>query len=390
MKLSNELYFRKYWKAEEILFLIFGKCKDKNGSGFVTRRDEEKIEDVSYDAKNFTLFKSEFEEEISKAIKSGDLKKHKALDDDNPDYLGRHEFSDWLNLKYKIDINHYLSEERSDIMFDEKPDYRDFSDRVYGGGTFTRHEAFCYLRGIPINKDKTTWSDDDIRNFLKFDAYENDKEKLTYKEILAIAGKENINVSREIEIIIEEAERFGTQDQKKTAINWHNITLTLLADKLIEYSFEGGGHKKSLEDIGLAKQGNQKLTKPGGVLLGLSNQSKYPVNKSPDDSERQDISKIRDALKKLCGLTDDPFHPFNPIYGWTLKCALINNTRLSEQRAKDRAPHEIFDDNKHSPNIDDVGLALDGEKELGQAWLDKRAGHGPNVDDEDNDPNNQH
>jgi len=209
MELSKELYPRKYWKVEEILFLIFGKCKDKNGPGFVTRRDKVKIEDGFDDAKNFTLYKSEFEKEISKAIDSVDLTEHKALDDDNSDYLDRYDFSNWLLAhKYKIDINHYLYEARLEIILGKKPDYLDFSDRVYGGGTFTRHEAFCYLRGIPINKDKTTWPDDDIRNYLKFDAYENDKEKLNYEEILAIAGKENLSVPREIEIIIEEAKKF--------------------------------------------------------------------------------------------------------------------------------------------------------------------------------------
>jgi len=379
MELSKELYFRKYWKVEEILFLIFGKCKDKNGSGFVTRRDEEKIEDGFDDAKNFTLFKSEFEEEISKAIKSGDLKEHKALGGDNSDYLDRYEFSDWLTLKYKIDINHYLYEERLDIILDKKPDYLDFSDRVYGGGTFTRHEAFCYLRGIPITQNKTTWSDDDNRNYLKFDAYENDKEKLTYKEILVIDGKENLNVSREIEIIIEEAERFGTQDQKKTASSWHDITLTLLDNNRIECSFDNTKFKKSLEEIGLAKQGNQKLIKPGWVLLGLSNRVKYPETRSPSDSQRQIISRIRDALRELCGLTDDPFLPANPADGYKLKCKLIDKTTAGDQREQERATHVQFNDAK--PNFA-------REKDLTQDWIDKTTGYDPNIDDEDHDPNN--
>ncbi len=190
MELSKELYLRKYWKVEEILFLIFGKCKDKNGSGFVTRCDEKKIEDRFDDAKDFTIHKSELEKEISKAIKSGNLEEHIAWDGDYLDYLDRYEFSNWiLASKYKIDIDELLYGGSIEAQFDEKPDYLDLSDRVYGGGTFSRHDAFCYLRGIPIANDKTTWSDEDIKNYQKFDAYENNKERLNYKEILAIAGK---------------------------------------------------------------------------------------------------------------------------------------------------------------------------------------------------------
>jgi len=205
MELSKELYLRRYWKVEEILFLIFGKRQYKDESGntrYTTRCDEVEIEDRFDDAKNFTICKSEFEKEILDAIKSGDLKTHKAS------YLGRYEFSDWLTLKFKIDIDESLYGGSPEFRFDDGPDYLDFSDRVYGGGTFTRHEAFCYLARISITNDKTTWSDEDIKKHLKFDAYENNKEKLTYKEILAIAGKENLSVPREIEIIIEEAKKF--------------------------------------------------------------------------------------------------------------------------------------------------------------------------------------
>ncbi len=201
MELSKELYLRKYWKVEEILLLLFeGRESAEFGSQF-------------YADKDFTIYKSELEKEISKAIKSGDLKTHKALDGDNSNYLDRNEFSDWLTLKFKIDINERLYGRSLEFQFDEEPDYLDFSDRVYGGGNFSRHEAFCYLARISITKDKTTWSDNDIKKHLKFDGYENYKERLTYEEILAIAGKENLNVPREILIIIEEAEKFGTQDQ---------------------------------------------------------------------------------------------------------------------------------------------------------------------------------
>jgi len=143
--------------------------------------------------------------------------------------------------------------------------------------------------------------------------------------------------------------RVPLQEHKKdktqeTASSWEGITLTLLAKNLIECSFDNTKFKRSLEEIGLAKQGNQELTKPGGVLLRLSRRAKYPINKAPADSEKKDISKIRDALKKLCGLTDDPFLLINPADGYKLKCKLIDNTKLSDLREKDRAIHVPLDD----------------------------------------------
>jgi len=377
MELSEKLFLRKYWKVEEILLLLFNRSKSVE-----IKRD-------FYVEEDFTLLKSKFEKKISKAIKSGDLKTHKALDDDNSDYLDRNGFFVWLLAsKYGIDINRYLRGGEHEAVFYDGPDYLDFSDRVYGGGTFTRHEAFCYLRGISTTQDKTTWSDDDIRKHLKFDAYENNKERLNCKEILVIAGKAGLPVPDEMQIPIDEAKKFGTHDQKKTASSWHDITLTLLANNLIEYSCDGTKFKKSLEEFGLATQGNKELTMTGEVLFKLSHQVKHLNNIRPIDSERQIISRIRDALRKLCGLTGDPFQPFNKDDGYKLKCKLFNETKAGDQREEKRAIHVQYNDDE---------LIFDIEDNEGQRYMDDPDNYNPNiakfpindpnVDDEDNDPN---
>ena len=159
---------------------------------------------------------------------------------------------------------------------------------------------------------------------------------------------------------------------QKTASSWNDITLTLLANNRIECSFEGGSLRKSLEEIGLAKKGNQKLAKPGLVLLGFPHQVKYPVAEHPTQAEKRNISRIRDALRKLCGLTGDPFHPINSSYGYKLKCKLIDNTKLSDLRAKERAIEVSYDGNKHNFARDDDDA---------QRFMDDPANYDPSVDD---------
>ena len=109
--------------------------------------------------------------------------------------------------------------------------------------------------GIPTTCKKIAhWSKEGKASFEAFKVAANGKKEFTPQESVATAKKADICITEEILIIIEEAERFGTHDQKKTASSWHDITLTLLANNRIGCSFDTPNSESRLKSMALRKK----------------------------------------------------------------------------------------------------------------------------------------
>jgi len=201
MELRKELYFRKYWKVEEILLLLSEGC-ESDDSG-----------DVFDDAKGRTIYISEFEKAISEAIESGALETHKASDGDNSDYLDKNEFFVWLLAsKYDRDINYFLYEVSIEFALYNGPDRTVFARAVREGGLFTLEQAFRHLAGMPATENKAHWSKEDKASFEAFEIAANGKETFNPEEIIATAKKANIHIPEEMQIPIDEAKKFSKKN----------------------------------------------------------------------------------------------------------------------------------------------------------------------------------
>lgn len=88
-------------------------------------------------------------------------------------------------------------------------------------------------------------------------------------------------------------------------------------------------------------------------MIGLSKGKRFPENVSAAESEITAISKLRNALNNLTGLSGDPFIKFSKDVGWKTRFKLIDDRRNADIRAKNESPHEEFNEDKHSPTTRD-------------------------------------
>lgn len=151
--------------------------------------------------------------------------------------------------------------------------------------------------------------------------------------------------------------------------NWQDITIKLYADNYLGYSdFNKKLKKVSFSDMTLMGKRKNEPNNVGGLLIGLSRGIKFPPGISPLDSEKTLISKLRNVLKNLTGIEDDPFYAFNQDQGWKPKFKLIDDRDNASKRAKERAVHVSFDENQDSVAWTDK--PFDDEEDEAARWLE--------------------
>ncbi|MDO8270438.1 MAG: hypothetical protein Q7U82_00765 [Gammaproteobacteria bacterium] len=146
--------------------------------------------------------------------------------------------------------------------------------------------------------------------------------------------------------------RFGIQvpdigDHSTTPVEvaWDKIKIKIYADYKIGFWVGEGEYKKSsFQNIGLMGKRKNDSNKLGGILIGLSKGKRFPKGKTPNGADKAAICKLRGALKKLAGLSKDPFTPFNEADGWKPRFTLIDDGRNADKRAKERSVHVQFDE----------------------------------------------
>ena len=144
-------------------------------------------------------------------------------------------------------------------------------------------------------------------------------------------------------------------------LEWKDVTIKIYKDYKIgcfigkEARFNS--HFRDIELMGNAKKSPNNL---GLILIGMSHSKKFPTASSPEANEKTAIAKLRSALKKLTGISKDPFYPINESDGWRPKFKLEDDQKNADLRAKKRARKVTFDEGK---NYSDTRIESDNYEE---------------------------
>jgi hypothetical protein len=151
---------------------------------------------------------------------------------------------------------------------------------------------------------------------------------------------------------------------------WHDLKISIHQNWKIRYRFGSDKHQwLNFQKIGLMGSRKHEPNKQGVILVGLCEGKKYPPSpKSPTPAEKKAMSLLRDALQQLTGLQDDPFYPYNDGDGWKPKFTLLDRRRSQDERAKQRAKHESYDDSIYGAEPPD----FECENDPAQEWLNER------------------
>lgn len=138
-------------------------------------------------------------------------------------------------------------------------------------------------------------------------------------------------------------------------VRWEDVTIKIQANYRIAYSLKKGDFKrgKTFLDIGLMGRRRIEPNNLGATLIGLSQGKKFPKGKSAVPGDKTAISKLRNALKNLTGLSGDPFYAFNEGDGWMPRFKVIDDRRNADERAKRGVKPVSFNEARDSGNVND-------------------------------------
>jgi hypothetical protein len=153
---------------------------------------------------------------------------------------------------------------------------------------------------------------------------------------------------------------------------WIDVKIKIYADYRIGL-FIKNKHEKTahFRDIGL--MGTRKIdpNMSGIILIGLSDNQKYPPASNPEGKHKKAISDLRNCLKKLTDISKDPFQKFNPKDGWRPVFKLIDDRRNADERAKKNAVHVSYKDGSSYFDAEgDNTQDFDDEDDDAGQWLD--------------------
>lgn len=158
-------------------------------------------------------------------------------------------------------------------------------------------------------------------------------------------------------------------DESQQNADWNDVTIKIYADYRVGYSSGDQYKRSSFLDIGLMGKRKNEPNYLGGILIGLSNGEKYPPGQRPEPRNKTAISKLRNRLKKLTGITSDPFYEFNEGGGWKPRFKLLDDRRNAEERAKREAKHVPYNDDMSDAET----LYFEREDDDGQDYLDQHS-----------------
>jgi len=145
-------------------------------------------------------------------------------------------------------------------------------------------------------------------------------------------------------------------------IFWSDVTIKIYSDFKIGCNLGKNNYQKSsFQKIGLLGTRKNHPNALGTLLLGLSQNKKFPVGREADGKSKTAIAKLRKCLVQLTGIAEDPFTPFNEADGWKPRFELIDDRKNADNRAKDNAIHVSLDEARDFEHEDDDA----------QDWLDK-------------------
>jgi hypothetical protein len=146
----------------------------------------------------------------------------------------------------------------------------------------------------------------------------------------------------------------SAQAEASQAVRWGDITIKIYAEYKIGCFFGAESRKQShFRKIGLMGLRKNDPNKQGEILIKLSEGKKYPTAKMPAGKDKAALSKLRNALRELTGISSDPFYRFNEGDGWKPRFKLIDDRRNADDRAKKEAVHVQHDETRDFIDEDD-------------------------------------
>lgn len=141
---------------------------------------------------------------------------------------------------------------------------------------------------------------------------------------------------------------------------WEDITVKLYANQRIGYRIGNGKGKfkiSTFANVGLTDKRKNEPNYQAGILINLAKKStyrnKYPLRNNPANNETTAISKLRNSLKELTGISSDPFLPFNGNDGWIPRFELEDDRENADIRAKKLAEKNTYQlDEKTDPSVE--------------------------------------
>lgn len=153
---------------------------------------------------------------------------------------------------------------------------------------------------------------------------------------------------------------------------WEDVIVKIYKDYRIGYKIGNSKYKNSsFQKIGLMKSRLLEPNNLGGIFIGFSQSRKFPTDKQPRAQDKTALSKLRNSLKKLTDIQDDPFKRFNRECGWIPRFKLIDDRRNADERAKEKTHHDSLDENKYhnESQAPDFGR----EDDIAQEFLDNNS-----------------
>jgi hypothetical protein len=133
-------------------------------------------------------------------------------------------------------------------------------------------------------------------------------------------------------------------------VKWEDLEIRIRKDRTVSYFYKDNKEfdwdNKTLSEIDLFDMKKREPNSQAGILIGLSMGEKYPPTQKPEARHRTAMSKLRTTLRRLTGIKTDPFYPHNVADGFKPRFKLTNDEQIANERAKSRARHVGYDDEK--------------------------------------------
>lgn len=179
--------------------------------------------------------------------------------------------------------------------------------------------------------------------------------------ITMISGHDQTEMNLEFESLSDWAfDRYGiciSKPAQAEHLRWEDVTIKIYKDWRIGYFLGKKEHKiSSFQGIGLMGKRMLSPNETGLILIALCKGEKYPSGNRPLAAQKTAMSKLRSSLKKLTGMSADPFVQVNAGDGWKPRFKLVNDTRNADERAKREAQahHFQLDETRDFEDEDDA------------------------------------
>lgn len=132
------------------------------------------------------------------------------------------------------------------------------------------------------------------------------------------------------------------QMSAKKVTRWEDISINIYRDFKIGL-FKGVDYSKHMfQDFDLMGRRKNSPNKIGRLLIWLS--QKKPTSTFPQGVNRKDLTMLRDSLRKLTGLSGDPFSPLHETDNYKPRFMIIDDRRNADERARQRSIHVGYND----------------------------------------------